>query len=259
MNKLKLGLIMPLCIVFLSGLLVGCTDAEVKTVKGARHFSEMPTYGKILDDLADCGSTKWAVATNDAGYKYVIATCKLSRSMSSDVREQALALADKGLTEVVKANKDYYVGMLKRDAESVKSLSEALAGQEPSPYSGNFKQLQEISPRLQARRDGADAYMAEIDGRKQKSLQAFKELIESGDLASQYFFQVRGEQARVNSMVLLIGERKAAVDSGDERLTLMRYTKRDEVMEKNWWAQRLAAYASAESIQACSYLDGCRN
>lgn len=256
MNLLKS--IVPLCLVVLSTFLAGCTDPEVKVVKEARHFNDMAPYGKILDDLADCGSTKWTVATNDAGYKYVIATCKLGRSMTSEVREQALALADRGLSEVVKANKDYYVGMLKRDAESVKSLNEALAGQEPSPYSGNFKQLQEISPRLQARRDGAEAYMAEIDVRKQRSLQAFKELIESGDLASQYYFAVQGEQERVNSMVLLIGDRKAAVEAGDERLTLMRYTKRDEVMEKNWWSQRLAVYASAEGVQACSYLEGCR-
>ncbi len=257
MNLLKS--IVPLCLVVLSTFLAGCTDPEVKTVKAARHFNDMAPYGKILDDLADCGSTKWAAPTDDAGHKYVTATCFLSRGMANDVRELALKLADKELSEVVKANKDYYVDMLKRDAESVKSLTEALAGQEPSPYSGNFKQLQEISPRLQARREGVDAYMAEIDARKERTLQAFKTLIESGDLASQYYFGVRGEQARVQSMVLLIGEKKAAVEAGDERLTLMRYMKRDADTEKAWWARKLAVYASADSVQACSYIEGCRN
>ncbi len=257
MNLLKS--IVPLCLVVLSTFLAGCTDADVKTVKAARHFNDMAPYGKILDDLADCGSTKWAAPTDDAGHKYVSATCVLSRGMANDVRELALKLADKGLSEVVKANKDYYVNMLKRDAESVKSLNEALAGQEPSPYSGNFKQLQEISPRLQTRQEGANAYMAEIDARKERTLQAFKTLIESGDLASQYYFMVRGEQARVQSMVLLIGEKKAAVEAGDERLTLMRYMKRDADTEKAWWARKLAVYASADSVQACSYIEGCRN
>lgn len=260
MKKLQLSSILSLYMVSLCLLLAGCTDPEVKVVKNARHFDDMAPYGKILDDLADCGSTKWAAPTDDAGHKYVTATCFLSRGMTSDVRELALSQANKFLSEEVKRNKDYYVNRLKRDIEQINAQAQQLEASQAS--GGNLylmKEQQELSALVQARQQGADAFMAEIDARKEKAIQDFKTLIESGDLASQYFFRVRGEQARVQSMVLLIGDKKAAVEAGDERLTLMRYMKRDADTEKAWWAQKLAAYVSAEGVRGCAYIGGCRN
>ncbi len=259
MNLLKS--IVPLCLVALSALLAGCTDPEVKAVKASRHYEDMPTYGVILDDRADCRSLKWAVPTDDNGRKYVTATCTLSRSMASEAKEQAITMADKSLSELVKANKFTFVSELKGAEDRVDLRTQQFAGLDPSSISpSTLKEHQEEVARLNARKQGADAYFAELDARKDMELQAFKALLESSEpFAAEYYFQVRGEQGRIRGMKMILADKKQGVSEGNEIWSMMRLAKRDLASERAWWAQNLASLVSLQSIRNCSYQEGCTN
>ncbi|MES2363303.1 MAG: hypothetical protein V4646_16145 [Pseudomonadota bacterium] len=250
-------LILAAAIVALSTLLAGCTDPEVKAVKASRHWEDTPPYGTILD-RADCGSLNWAVPTDDNGYKYVTATCTLSRSTSSEVKEQAIALADKRLNEEVKRNKYIFTQQFKSAQERVGQQAQQFAGQDPSSISAYaLREYNEEASRLEARKKGVDAYMAEVDARKEKELQRLKTLLDSGSLAAEYYFQVRGEQGRLRGMSLIVGDKKIGAGDGEYVFSMARLAKRDLAAERVWWAQRLSYFPSLQSIQNCSYLEGC--
>lgn len=258
MNPLKR--IFALGLIGLSVFLSGCTDPEVKAVKASRHWDDMPPYGTILDDRADCGSLKWAVPTDDNGYKYVTATCTLSRSMTSEVKEQAIALADKRLTEEVKRNKYIFTQQFKSAQERVGQQAQQFAGQDPSSISAyTLREYNEEAGRLEARKKGVDAYMAEVDARKEKELQGLKALLDSGSLAAEYYFQVRGEQGRLRGMRLIVGDMKMGVAEGEQIFSMARLAKKNLAAERVWWAERLSYLPSLEGIQNCSYLEGCIN
>lgn len=258
MNKLKL--ILPLCLVLLSSLLSGCTDPEVAAVKQTRHDQGMPNYGDILD-RADCRSLEWAVPTDDNGRKYVTATCVLSRSMASEAKEQAISIAEKTLAEAVKLNKLAFASQIRQAEQRVENFSRQYAGQDPSSIPPNLlKEQQEEMGRLNARKEGANAYLADVDARKDKALAAFKELLEANEpYAAEYYFQVMGDRGRVRGMRMLLGDKQQGVSGGDEIFSINRLAQRDLASERAWWAQNLAGLVSLQNIRNCSYQEGCTN
>ncbi|MBI2726216.1 MAG: hypothetical protein HYX42_08205 [Polaromonas sp.] len=259
MNLLKS--IVPLCLVVLSTFLAGCTDPEVKAVKQSRHYENMPTYGVILEDRADCRSLKWAVPTDDNGKKYVTATCTLSRSMASEAREQAISIAEKSLAEVVKLNKLAFDSQIRQAEQRVENFSRQYGGQDPSSIPPSvLKEQQEEMGRLSSRKEGANAYLAEVDARKDKALAAFKELLEANEpFAAEYYFQIRGEQSRIRGMRMLLGDKQQGVSGGDEIFSIMRLAQKDLASERAWWAKNLAGLVSLQSVRDCSYDTGCTN
>lgn len=252
-------LIQHLCLVAFVTLLAGCTDPEVKAVKSSRLMENMPTFSMILDDRADCGSIKWATPTDDNGRKYVTATCTLNRTMASEAKEQAIGIADRALSERAQFIKTAYAGEIRQAEERVSYMDKQAAGRDPStisPY--EIKQYQEISERLNARKQEADAYLAEVDARKDREMQAFKAMLDSGEpLAAEYYFRVRGGQGELTAMRLLVGGQKRNVSAGEEMFSMMRLGKRDLESERTWWARRLATLVSMKSIDNCSYTRGC--
>lgn len=255
----NLKLMKQLCLIAFAALLMGCTDPEVKVVKASRYIENMPTFGMILDDRADCGSIKWATPTDDNGRKFVTATCTLNRTMASEAKEQAIFMADRTLSERAQFIKTAYAGEIRQAEERVSYMDKEFAGRDPStisPYT--MKQYQEVSERLIARKQEADAYLAEVDARKDKEMQTFKTLLDSGEpLAAEYYFQVRGEQGQLRAMRLIVGGEKRGVMNGDEMGSIMRLGKRDLESERIWWARSLASLASMKSINDCSYTRGC--
>ncbi len=251
--------IQHLCLVAFVILVSACTDAEIKAVKSSRLMESSPTFSMILDDRADCGSIKWATPTDDNGRKYVTATCTLSRTMASEAKEQAIAMADRKLSERAQLIKTVYANEIRFAEERVSGMERDVVGRDPStvsPYT--MKQYQEISERLNARKQEAEAFIAEVDTRKDKDMQAFKTLLDSGEsLAAEYYFLVRGEQGQLGTMRLIVGGQKRNVTPGEEMASIMRLGKRDLESERTWWARSLATLASTKSIDGCSYARGC--
>ncbi len=254
MNIFKTGL----CLALLA-LLQGCFNGDISKAKELKIGGSGPTYATALGDFANCDSLKWASSKDERGNRIVTATCTLDPKLQ--VKEWLLAYADKNLTSMAASMKVDYGNRLTTLERHIARAGNSLASQTGAPGvdSGTTEYQRD-----QAIVDGAiankDAYMAQIDERKIKDLEANRQLIESGEiLGAEYKFAVTDTQAGLVGLNVMMGGKRRSIPHDEAARLVFMLPARNPNAQATWFMHNLSELVSSENLNRCARKLKCDN